>query len=134
MYGFALVCFLLKVVFQTLSILPQFSEVVFNHHNFVIGFIHLLMLGVISGFLFAFILKSELVTNSKSLTIGLYSFVLGFLLTEILLLIQGVMFYFQTGILSNYYLLLFVFSILLPLGISFVLFNIVRETRQYRDL
>ncbi|QXP80237.1 MULTISPECIES: hypothetical protein [Winogradskyella] len=134
MYGFALVCFLLKVVFQTFSVLPQFSEVVFNHHNFVIGFIHLLMLGVISGFLFAFILKSKLVTNSKSLTIGFYSFVLGFLLTEILLLIQGVMFYFEIGLLSNYYLLLFMFSILLPLGISFILFNIIRKSRQYRDL
>lgn len=127
MYSFALVCLVLKIVFQSLSVLPEFAEVVYNHHNFVIGFIHLLMLGVISGFLFAFILKSDLVNASKSLSIGMYCFLLGFVLTELLLLIQGAMFYFGIGILSNYYLLLFLFSILLPLGISFILVNIIKN-------
>ncbi|WP_179374770.1 hypothetical protein [Winogradskyella wichelsiae] len=125
MYSFALVCFILKVVFQSLSILPDFSIVVYEHRNFVIGFIHLLMLGVISGFLFAFILKSKIVSVSRSLNFGIYSFLLGFVLTELLLLIQGVMFYFGNGILPNYYLLLFLFSIFLPLGIGLVLFNII---------
>ncbi|NRD24360.1 hypothetical protein HNV10_13965 [Winogradskyella litoriviva] len=129
MFMFALICFVLKVVFQSLSILPEFSAVVYEHRNFVIGFIHLLMLGVISGFLFAFILKSGLVTNSKSLTVGIYSFVLGFLLTEILLLIQGIMFFYGIGILPNYYLLLFLFSVFLPLGIGFILFNIYGNTK-----
>ena len=127
LYGFALACFSLKVVFQSLSILPEFSQVVFNHRNFVVGFIHLLMLGVISGFLFAFILRSDLVNVNKSFSIGIYSFLLGFVLTELLLLIQGIMFYFGNGIISHYYLLLFLFSILLPLGISFILFNIIKQ-------
>lgn len=127
MYGFALVCFILKVLFQTVSILPEFSTAVYNHRNFVIGFIHLLMLGVVSGFLFAFILKSNLLHHSKSLNFGMYSFFLGFVLTEVLLLIQGIMFYFGTGIISHYYLLLFLFSILLPLGISVLLFNIIKH-------
>ena len=132
MFGFALVCFTFKVVFQTLSILPEFSEVVYQHRNFVIGFIHLLMLGVISGFLFAFILKSDLVRSSKILNFGMYSFLLGFVLTEVLLLVQGVMFYFGIGILPNYYLLLFVFSIFLPLGIGFVLIHIIK-TKTYTE-
>jgi len=127
LYGFALVCFLLKVVFQTISILPQFSEVVFNHHNFVIGFIHLLMLGMISGFLFSFILKSQLVSISWTLYLGVCTFVLGFVFTEILLFIQGIKFYIGSGIVSNYYRLLFLFSILLPLGIGFLLFNIIKH-------
>ena len=127
MFTFALVCFSLKVVFQSLSMVPEFSQVVYEHRNFVIGFIHLLMLGVISGFLFAFILNSNLTTNSKTLNFGIYSFLSGFVLTELLLLIQGVMFYFGRGILPDYYLLLFLFSILLPLGIGTVLFHIVKH-------
>ena len=127
MYSFALFCFILKVAFQLLSILPEFSQVVYTHRNFVIGFIHLLMLGTISGFLFSFILKSELVTYSKTLYYGVYSFLLGFALTELLLLVQGCMFYFGSGMLSNYYILLFLFSILLPLGIGFILFNIIKH-------
>ncbi|EPR72889.1 hypothetical protein ADIWIN_2212 [Winogradskyella psychrotolerans RS-3] len=127
MYSFALVCFILKVLFQAVSILPEFSTVVYNHRNFVIGFIHLLMLGVVSGFLFAFILKSNLLIDSKTLNFGIYSFLLGFVLTEVLLLSQGIMFYFGTGILPHYYLLLFLFSILLPLGISVLLFTIIKH-------
>ncbi|WP_178987270.1 hypothetical protein [Winogradskyella schleiferi] len=127
MYGFPLVCFILKVAFQSLSILPEFSQVVYEHRNFVIGFIHLLMLGVISGFLFAFILQANLVTFSKSLNFGIYSFLFGFVATELLLLIQGVMFYFGSGILPYYYLFLFLFSIFLPLGIGFILFNSIKH-------
>jgi NhaP-type Na+/H+ and K+/H+ antiporter len=104
---------------------PEFSQVVFEHRNFVIGFIHLMMLGVISGFLFSFLLKQNLVNSSRSFHLGMYSFLLGFVLTEMLLLIQGVKFYFGSGILSNYYLLLFISSILLPIGIALFLFNII---------
>lgn len=128
-YSFALICFVLKVVLQSISIIPKFSQVVYQHRNFVIGFIHLLMLGVVTGFLFAFILKSNLVTVSKLLTFGIYSFVLGFLLTELLLLIQGIKYYFKSGLLPEYDLLLFIFSILLPLGIGFILFSVIRQKK-----
>ncbi|MFC0605078.1 hypothetical protein [Winogradskyella pulchriflava] len=127
LYSFALICFALKIFFQLMSILPKFSEVIYSNRNFVIGFIHLLMLGAISGFLLAFILKGGLVTYSKTLYIGIYTFLLGFVTTEILLLIQGVKFYFGSGMLSNYYLLLFISSILLPLGIGFLIHNILKR-------
>ncbi len=126
MYRVAFVCFILKVLCQFLSILPEFSQVVYNHRNFVIGFIHLLMLGVISGGLFAFVLKSHLLSTSKTLDFGIYSFLFGFVLTELLLLIQGALFYFGGGLIPHYYVLLFLFSIFLPLGISLLLFNIIK--------
>lgn len=126
LYYFSVFCFVLKILLQTFSIIPEFSLVVFEHRNFVIGFIHLMMLGVITGFLFSFILNSKLVRFTNSLTIGIYSFLLGFVFTEIVLLIQGYKFYFGTGILQNYYIILFLFSILLPLGIFFILLNIIK--------
>lgn len=126
LYFFSVVCFVLKTLLQALSIFPEFSLVVFEHRNFIIGFIHLMMLGIISGFLFSFILNTRLVRFTKSLYIGIYSFLLGFVLTEMLLLIQGYKFYFGEGILNNYYMLLFLFSILLPLGILFILLHIIK--------
>ena len=129
-YSFAVFCFTLKILLQLLSISPGFSELVYAHRNFVIGFIHLLMLGVISGFLLSFILKREIITFSKTLYIGIYSFILGFFLTEILLLIQGMKYYFGSEILQNYYLLLFIFSILLPIGILFILLNIIKTNHE----
>ena len=131
LYSFAIFCFILKVLFQLVSILPEFSQVVYEHRNFVIGFIHLLMLGVISGFLFAFILQSELVNYSKTLYIGIYSFFAGFVLTEILLLIQGSLFYFGKGFIPNYYILLFLSSIFLPLGILALLLNVSNKKRVF---
>ncbi|WP_147678265.1 hypothetical protein [Algibacter pacificus] len=127
LYRFAVLCFILKTVFQASSIVSEFSNVVYTHRNFVIGFIHLLMLGVISGFLFSFILKNNLLAYSKRLYIGIYSFLLGFVLTEMLLLIQGYKFFVGSGMLSNYYLLLFLCSTLLPFGIALILFNLIKN-------
>jgi hypothetical protein len=82
------------------------------------------MLGVVTGFLFSFIVKSNLVRMNKWLYIAVYTFLFGFVLTELTLIIQGCMFYLKQGLLTNYYLLLFLFSMFLPLGIFMLLFNI----------
>ncbi|MGE5944518.1 MAG: hypothetical protein ACM31G_09290 [Flavobacteriales bacterium] len=129
MYVFALVCFLFKIVLQSASLIPEISDVAYQHRNFVIGFIHLSMLGVISGFLFAFLLQSSLIKHSKTLTFGMYAFILGFVLTEFILLIQGGFFYFGIGLLPNYYLILFLCSILLPLGIGCFIYNILKTNK-----
>jgi len=127
MLSFTVFCFVLKSVLQLVSLTPEVSQVAYQHRNFVIGFIHLTMLGVISGFLFFFILQSKLVINNIILRLGIYAFVLGFILTEIILIIQGGMFYFESGFMPNYYLLLFVFSLLIPLGIVLLISNILKH-------
>ncbi|GGG57955.1 hypothetical protein GCM10010976_31010 [Bizionia arctica] len=126
MLRFALFCFVLKIASQSVSLIPEISNTAFQHKNLVIGFIHLTMLGVISGFLFSYILQSNLVTQNRNLNIGMAIFVIGFILTELIIISQGFMFYFGIGLLPNYYLLLFISSILLPLGIVSLIFNIYR--------
>jgi hypothetical protein len=133
MYGFALVCFVLKMLLQSASLIPEVSNVAYQHRNFVIGFIHLTMLGVISGFLFAFLLQNSLIKHSKTLTFGMYAFILGFVLTELILLIQGGFFYFGIGLLPNYYLILFLCSILLPLGIGCFIINIINTRKNVAE-
>ncbi|GAA3645633.1 hypothetical protein GCM10022397_33180 [Flavivirga jejuensis] len=124
--GFAISFFVLKTVLGLLSLFPEFSTGVYQHRNFIIGFIHLVMLGAISGFLFAYILQSRLVTFNRILNAGVFIFIFGFIFTELILGIQGFMFYFKLGLLPNYYLLLFLFSLLLPIGIVFIIINIIR--------
>lgn len=131
MYALALISFVLKIALQSSSIFPEVSSMAYQYHNFVIGFIHLMMLGVISGFLFAFLLESSLVTiNSKYLNLGIYSFIIGFVATEFLLLVQGLFYYLALGMIPNYYMLLFIFSILLPLGILFIFLNLLNHERK----
>ncbi len=134
LYSFAIFCFILKNVLQSLSLIPTFSKVVFEHRNFVIGFIHLSMLGVVTGFLFSFIFKNQLASTSKGLHVGIYTFVLGFLLTEILLGFQGYKFYFGGGILPHYFMLLFLFSVLLPLGIVLILINTIKHYNHEKSI
>lgn len=128
--GFTWVCFTCKVLFQIVSVLPEFAQTLYTHRNFVVGFIHLLMLGVITGLLFVFILKNRLVTLSKTLGLGLYSFLIGFCVTELLLLIQGACFYFSKGLMPNYYVLLFIFSVFMPMGILLLLTNLIKSKLQ----
>jgi hypothetical protein len=77
--------------------------------------------------LFFFILQSRLVINNNLLRLGIYTFLLGFILTEIILIIQGGMFYLKSGFMPNYYLLLFIFSLLIPLGIVLLITNILKH-------
>ncbi len=128
MYGLALFSFVLKIVLQASSIFPEVSKMAYQYHNFVIGFIHLMMLGVISGFLFAFLLESSLVSlKAKLLKLGVIGFIVGFVATEFILLLQGLFYYFGLGMIPNYYLVLFLFSILLPLGLLFIFINILNH-------
>ncbi|WNH08884.1 hypothetical protein [Thalassobellus suaedae] len=129
MYSFAVFCFVLKIGLQLLSLIPDVSEVAYQHRNFIIGFIHLTMLGVISGFLFGFLLQSKIVTINRWMYLGVFLFFLGFLLTELLIIIQGSMFYFGKGIITNYYLFLFLSSIFLPLGIILIIINILKTKK-----
>ena len=126
MYVFAIFCLVLKIGAQLLSLIPEVSDAAYQHRNLVIGFIHLLMLGVITGFLFGFILQNRWVTFNAWLNFGIYTFVLGFALTELFLILQGSMFYFNKGALPNYYLFLFLSSVFLPLGIGSIIINILK--------
>ncbi|WP_250434404.1 hypothetical protein [Hanstruepera flava] len=125
---FVVFCLVLKNIFQLASLFPEFAQVVYEHRNFVIGFIHLNMLGVISGFLFAFIFQNLKLKASKFLTIGVYAFLGGFLLTEFIIALQGYCFYQGKGLIDQYYLMLFLFSILLPIGIAAITITISKET------
>lgn len=128
MFGFALLNFILKIVLQSSSVFPEIAEVSHQLRNFVIGFIHLTMLGVISGFLFAFLFRSNLIIpRSRFLNWGTGIFMTGYLTTELLLFLQGAMYYFMLGMIPHYNLLLFLFSILLVIGIFLILLSVLRN-------
>lgn len=134
LYSFSIFCFTLKILIQLATFIPEFSNVDYTHRNLVIGFIHLIMLGMITAFLFAFILDVKLVTYNKMLTFGVAIFIIGFVLLEALLGIQGVLLILESRFLPNYHFLLFIASILLPLGILCILFNVYMTPQKTRVL
>lgn len=117
-YGFALFSLALKIGIQLVVLVPGLDQVSHQVRNFVIGYIHLTMLGIITSFLFGFLLQNNFINGkSKWVNWGLKLFLVGFISTEILLFVQGGYFFFDKGPLPMYQELLFTASIGLPIGI-----------------
>lgn len=117
-YRFTLFSLVLKIGIQLVVLVPELAHVSHEIRNFVVGYIHLTMLGIITGFLFGLALQNNFL-NSKNRTVkwGIPLFLLGFVATEILLFLQGIWLLLGKGSFPNYYLILFIASIPLSLGL-----------------
>ncbi|MCV2487110.1 cbb3-type cytochrome c oxidase subunit I [Flavobacterium sp. SH_e] len=130
-YGLALCSLFLKVGIQLLTIFPNLAEVSHQIRNFVIGFIHLTTLGIITGFLFGILLQNKMLSaNSKSLKTGVKCFILGYILTEVLLFLQGWFFFFGEGSIPGYFQSILIFSILLVLGLILIMASIINKKQE----
>ena len=124
LWGFALICFVIKILIQTLVAIPQIAIISYTVHNFVIGFIHLLMLGALSTFILgAFHEFQILKINTLTKKIGIVVFICGILMSEFLLFGQGIMLWAKAGFMANYYILLASVSTFLPVGIGMFAFS-----------
>ena len=113
--------FLLKIIMQTAVVIPAVAKVAYTIRNFVIGFMHLILLLVVSVALLAFARQARLIGRNRSINIGLALLVGGMLLSEALLFLQGTLLWAKIGFLPGYYEVLFGLSALMPLGLAFVL-------------
>lgn len=78
-----------KYFLQLLSALPALSEYASTHRNIVIAYLHLVLIGVITVFLFFFLYTGNYLKKTVWSHLGLYGFLTGFVLTEFVLLFQG---------------------------------------------
>lgn len=133
-YRFALCSLALKVIIQLIVLVPELAQVSHDIRNFVIGYIHLTMLGIITGFLFGFTLQNSYLNSQNSIQKwGVNIFLLGFVSTEILLFLQGTWLFLKSGSFPNYYQNLFIASICLPLGLLIVTGSLFHKTKFRRS-
>jgi hypothetical protein len=126
-YRFALLSLVLKIIIQLAVLIPELAQISHEIRNFVIGYIHLTMLSIITGFLFGFALQNDfLKSQDKIQKLGIYIFLLGFVATEILLLLQGTWLLLKSGSFPNYYQNLFLSSIFLPTGLLMLTIGIFK--------
>ncbi len=110
-----------KVFIQLVVVIPFIAVISYTIHNYVIAFIHLIMLGSITFTISALLLHQGLIPLNKIAKIGWIILASGFLLTEFILFGQGTLLWVAMGFIPKYHEILFGASILLPLGISFIL-------------
>jgi hypothetical protein len=91
LWGFALLAFVLKILMQALSVIPSITHFAFGFRPIVIGYLHMVLLGMVSFFMMGFFVQAKLVQLETSLAKnGMILFIGGVLLMEALLMLQGV--------------------------------------------
>jgi len=80
----------IKLLLQLGSVIPSLSDLSYGFRPIIIGYLHLVLLGVISIFLLGFMAAEYHLILSKMTMSGVIIFTSGIIINEILLMIQGV--------------------------------------------
>jgi len=80
----------IKLLLQVGSTYPPLGQLAFGFRPIVIGYLHLVLLGVITIFLLGYIMVNNFIALNKKTILGILIFVSGIIINEILLMIQGV--------------------------------------------
>jgi hypothetical protein len=116
----SVMCFILKVLMQVVVIVPFVAILAFTIRNYVMAYFHLVFIGMVSLFILAWAIEHRILSVARIVQIGLYALVTGFIIVEFALFIQGTMLWMGEGFLSFYYPLMFIASVLLPIGLLII--------------
>ncbi|MBX0332315.1 hypothetical protein K3G39_03610 [Pontibacter sp. HSC-14F20] len=116
--GMALVFFVLKLALQTASAFPYMADLAYKLRYFIIGYLHLSLLGFVSLFVLAFLLQQGLYQLGRYGGIGLTLFLAGFFCTELMLFGQGTLLWLGLMALPSFNWLMFWASVPMPLGLA----------------
>lgn len=121
----AFTAFALKILMQAVSAIPYFADLTYNIRHFIIGYLHLVLIGFVSLFLFGWFLQLGWIgLKNRTAKAGLVVFLLAFLLTEGLLYLQGVFYWTKLGMIPNYDWWMFGLSVGLPVGLVLFILNL----------
>ena len=80
----------LKLLLQLISIIPSLSQLAFGFRPIVIGYLHLVLLGVITISILSYVMINEIKNINTVFKKGIIIFVAGIIINEVLLMMQGV--------------------------------------------
>ncbi len=119
---FIALCATLKFILQLLSTIPSLRSLAFGFRTIAIGYLHLVLLAVISLYLLYYIYSHRLMPLSQVVKWGLISFTIGVFLNELALAIQGLT-AFGIFLIPKVNQTLFGIALMLCLSIAFVAFS-----------
>ncbi|TXD48379.1 hypothetical protein [Polaribacter sp. IC073] len=111
---FVYLLFIFKIVLQFISSIPYFAELISQIIDFVIGYLHLTFLGLVSLALFVFLQYFKILKLPK-FWVRIYLF--GFITSEFLIFYKGFCNWQQLSIFDNYYQFLVLISALIPIAL-----------------
>ncbi len=87
--GLSGIALTIKLLLQSGSIIPDLSKLAFGFRSIVIGYLHLVLLGVITLFILGYVVINQYLRINKAAVTGIAVFVAGIFFNELILLIQG---------------------------------------------
>jgi len=117
----------IKLLLQVGSTIPSLNMVAYGFRPIVIGYLHLVLLGMLSIFLIGYVIATRVVEYSSLLKRGLILFITGIIINEILLMLQGVYAMTYNNIASVNYLLLGA-AIIMFTGLIFINRSVWQQT------
>ncbi|MFD2245139.1 hypothetical protein [Pontibacter ruber] len=121
--GLALVALVLKLVLQAASALPFVADLAYQFRYFIIGYLHLSLIGFVSLFMLGFFLQQDLFRFGKYGKGGLSLLLAGFFLSESLLFLQGTFLWLNLPAIPSFNQLMFWVSIPMPVGLLLLFFS-----------
>ena len=120
--------FVVKWMFQMLSVFPVVYEMVFHSRNVMIAYLHWHFLGFITLSIFIILGKEGwLLAYEKLFRSGLIIFISGFLVQEVYLFTQGILSRFDIIIIAMQFEILLLAAILLLAGAGLLLLTAIRR-------
>lgn len=115
---------IVKIVMQLFSGFPYMANLAFQLKDFVIGYLHLVFLGVVITSMMAFLNYFKLLKIQKSFV---FFFLLAFITTETLIFYKAFAFWLGLPFFRDYYIYLAFLSCLFPVAIGSLFFKHVKN-------
>lgn len=112
---FTFVLLVFKMMLQLLTAFPYFAKLSYNILDFVIGYLHLTFLGVVSIMLFVLLNFYKLMRLSK---VSIVVYIAGFVMSECLIFYKGLAVWLKLSLLDNYFFILVIISCLMPVALG----------------
>ncbi len=119
----ALLSFAVKLVLQTLSAHPGIAHLAYEVRNYVLAYLHLVLIGMISAFLLGWSIEKKWIREPNKLILAL--FLIGFAGMELIMVNPLPL----NDRIVNFANLLFLFSFLLVIAIGGIAFNTTRSEK-----
>ena len=121
------VLLVIKMLLQLLTSFPYFADLAATITDFTIGYLHWTFLGVVTMGLMLFLDYFKLIEISKEV----YTlYFIGFLLTEFLIFIKGILAWQRESLFEGYFEVLAFSSILIPLAILILMGKNLKRNQQ----
>ncbi len=117
----ALASLVAKAMLQGLLVFPSIAVISYSIRMYVIGFLHLVLLGAMTMGVSAVAIARGWIKEQPISKLGWILLISGFVITEILLFLQGTLIWLKMGFLPDYNFWLFLASSLFPLSLAFLL-------------